>query len=113
MAKPATYTPEQTESIRKTAVERWLGLYPECATPRSVDWPAVLRRITCPALLITADLARGAILAEEGAAALRALVPQLQIAHIPGAGHNIRREQFARFMEVVRAFLAEHTKAAR
>jgi N-formylmaleamate deformylase len=75
--------------------------------PRSVDWPAVLRRITCPALLITADLARGAILTEEGANALRALVPQLQIAHIPGAGHNIRREQFDRFMEVVRAFLGE------
>jgi pimeloyl-ACP methyl ester carboxylesterase len=75
--------------------------------PRSVDWPAVLRRISCPALLITADPARGAILSEEGAATLRAFVPQLQIAHIPGAGHNIRREQFDRFMQVVRAFLVE------
>jgi pimeloyl-ACP methyl ester carboxylesterase len=71
-----------------------------------VDWPAVLRRITCPALLITADPARGAILTEEGANVLRAFVPQLQIAHIAGAGHNIRREQFGRFVEVVRAFLA-------
>jgi pimeloyl-ACP methyl ester carboxylesterase len=75
------------------------------ATPRTVDWPAVLRRITCPALLITADTDRGAVLTKEGANALRALVPQLQIAHIPGAGHNIRREQFDRFIEVVRAFL--------
>jgi pimeloyl-ACP methyl ester carboxylesterase len=74
---------------------------------RAVDWPATLRRITCPALLITADLAQGAILAEDGAAALQSLVPQLQIAHIPGAGHSIRREQFFRYMEVVRAFLAE------
>jgi N-formylmaleamate deformylase len=81
-------------------------------TPRKVDWPAVVRRITCPALLITADPARGAILTEEDANALRALVPQLQIAHIPGAGHNIRREQFGRFLEVVRAFLAGQTVPA-
>lgn len=74
--------------------------------PRTVDWPTVLRRITCPALLITADTARGAILTEEGAAALHGFVPQLQVAHIPDAGHNIRREQFERFMQVVRAFLA-------
>jgi N-formylmaleamate deformylase len=81
-------------------------------TPRSVDWPAVVRRITCPALLITADPARGAILAEEDANALRVLVPQLEIAYIPGAGHNIRREQFGRFIEVVRAFLAEQGEPA-
>ncbi len=81
-------------------------------TPRSVDWLAVVRRITCPALLITADTDRGAILTEDGANALRALVPQLRIAHIPGAGHNIRREQFARFMKAVRAFLAEQAAQA-
>lgn len=82
------------------------------ATPRSVDWPSVLRRITCPALLITADPARGAVLNEAGAAALRTLVPQLEIAHIERAGHNIRREQFERFMEVARAFLASFTMRA-
>jgi pimeloyl-ACP methyl ester carboxylesterase len=75
-------------------------------TPQSVDWQAILPRITCPALVIISDPARGAILTPEGAAALQVLVPQLQIAHIPGAGHNIRREQFDRFIEVVRAFLA-------
>ena len=73
----------------------------------NVDWPAVLRRITCPALLITADPERGAIVTEESAAALKALVPHLQIAHVPGAGHNIRRDQFAWYMDVVRGFLAD------
>jgi len=71
-----------------------------------IDWPATLRRIACPALVITADPTRGAALREDGLAALQAQVPQLETAHIPGAGHNIRREQFARYMEVVRAFLA-------
>lgn len=75
-------------------------------TPRSVDWQAILPRITCPALVITADPARGAVLTEDGALALQGLVPQLQIVHIPGVGHNIRREQFDRFIEVVRSFLA-------
>jgi N-formylmaleamate deformylase len=72
-----------------------------------LDWPATLRRITCPALLIAADPAQGAIITEESAASLRALVPQLQVAQIAAAGHSIRRDQFDRYMEVVRAFLRE------
>jgi pimeloyl-ACP methyl ester carboxylesterase len=80
------------------------------ATP--LDWQAILRRITCPALLITADPERGAIVTEEGAEAIQALVPQLRIVHISGAGHNGRREQFDRYMDVVRTFLAEVTAHA-
>jgi N-formylmaleamate deformylase len=72
----------------------------------SLDWPATLGRITCPVLLITGDPALGSALSPEGAAALQAMVPQVQVTHIAGAGHNIRREQFARYMEVVRDFLA-------
>jgi pimeloyl-ACP methyl ester carboxylesterase len=67
----------------------------------NVDWQVVLRRITCPALLITADPERGAIITDASAAELEALVPHLEIAHVPGAGHNIRRDQFARYMELV------------
>jgi len=73
-----------------------------------VDWQAVLARITCPALLIASDPERGGIVTPENAIALKQLVPHLEIAHIPEAGHNIRRDQFARYMEVVRTFLAEH-----
>jgi N-formylmaleamate deformylase len=72
-----------------------------------VDWQATLSRITCPALLITADPERGAIVTPEGAAQLQALIPQLQVAHIAGAGHSIRREQFDQYLSVVRTFLAE------
>jgi hypothetical protein len=57
--------------------------------------------------LITGDPQRGAIVTDESAAMLEALVPHLQIAHIPGAGHSIRRDQFGRYMEVVRGFLAD------
>jgi N-formylmaleamate deformylase len=72
-----------------------------------ISWPETMRRITCPTLLITADPERGAIVTEESAAALKALVPHLEIAHIPEAGHSIRRDQLARFIDVSRAFLSE------
>ena len=72
-----------------------------------VDWQAILSRITCPTLLITADPERGAMVTTEGAAHLKSLIPQLHVVHIPEAGHNIRREQPAPYMEAVRAFLSQ------
>jgi N-formylmaleamate deformylase len=77
--------------------------------PGTVDWQATLRRISCPALLITADPALGAIVSEQDAAAIKGLVPQLRIAHIPGAGHSVRREQFVRYIDIVHTFLVEVT----
>lgn len=74
--------------------------------PRHVDWSSILPRITCPALLITADPDLGAIVTPEGSTALQALVPHLETAHIPRASHNIRRDQFGPYLDVVRGFLA-------
>jgi N-formylmaleamate deformylase len=71
------------------------------------DWKAALPKITCPALLITGDPARGAIVTPEAATALQKLVPQLRVANIPNSGHSIRRDQFARYLDVVRGFLKE------
>ena len=72
-----------------------------------VNFPALLRQITCPVLLITADPERGAILADDDVAELQKSVPHLKREHIPGAGHNVRREQFARYMEIVGTFLSQ------
>ena len=77
----------------------------------SVDWPAVLRRITCPALLITGDPERGAIVTDESASALKTLAPHLEIAHVPESGHNIRRDQFDRYLEVVRGYLTDRRES--
>ncbi|MEZ4865435.1 MAG: alpha/beta hydrolase [Caldilineaceae bacterium] len=71
----------------------------------AVDWPATVKQITCPTLLITADPEQGAIVSAEAAAAFQAILPQAQVEHIPDAGHSIRREQFARYMAVVQEFL--------
>lgn len=70
------------------------------------NFPELLKQITCPSLLITADPERGAILTDEDVAALQKSVPQIKREHIPGAGHNIRREQFSRYMEIVNTFLS-------
>jgi len=78
-------------------------------TGAPVDWGATLRGVTCPALLISADPSQGALITAEGAAALQALIPHLRVAHIPGAGHSIRREQFARYLDTVLIFLGEVT----
>ena len=72
-----------------------------------IVWDELLPRITCPALVITADLSRGAALTPTGVDALKALVPQLQVKHIEGAGHSIRREQFAQYMQVLQNYLSE------
>lgn len=77
-----------------------------------IDWDQVLRNITCPALLLYADPERGGGVTAERAAEMQGLVPQLQTVHISGAGHNIRREQFARYMDAVSNFLAETTKGS-
>ena len=71
----------------------------------AVDFPTLLGQITCPVLLITAAPERGAILSDEDVAELQKSVPHLKEAHIPGAGHNIRREQFSQYMEILQAFL--------
>jgi pimeloyl-ACP methyl ester carboxylesterase len=73
---------------------------------RSIDWQALLPRISCPALLITADPALGGLVTTERAEALQSIIPQLQIEHIAQAGHSIRHDQFDKYLNVVQAFLA-------
>ncbi len=69
-----------------------------------VVWDELLPRVTCPVLALTADLTRGA-LTPIGVDRLKALVPHVRVEQIAGAGHSIHREQFERYVDVVRAFL--------
>jgi len=71
-----------------------------------VDWPALLPKIACPALLITADNDRGAMVTPEAAREMQGMIGGLEVVHVPGAGHSIRREQFAAYIDAVRGFLA-------
>lgn len=70
-------------------------------------WRDTVRRITCPVLLVTADTDRGAIVTPEIAAEATHLWRTGKVVHIPGAGHNIRRENYEPYRAAVTAFLAE------
>jgi N-formylmaleamate deformylase len=70
-------------------------------------WRDTVRRITCPVLLITADPERGAIVTPAIAAEAQTLWRTGKVVHIPGAGHNIRRENYEPYRAAVTAFLAE------
>jgi pimeloyl-ACP methyl ester carboxylesterase len=70
------------------------------------DFPDLVKKITCPALLISADPGLGAILTKRDVAQLKEFVPHLQVAHIDGAGHNIRRDQFNPYMDAVKTYLS-------
>ncbi|NIM93088.1 MAG: alpha/beta fold hydrolase [Anaerolineales bacterium] len=69
------------------------------------DFHTLLGQITCPVLLITGDPELGAIVTDEDVAELQEFVPHLQRVHIPGTGHNIRREQYSQYLETLQKFL--------
>jgi pimeloyl-ACP methyl ester carboxylesterase len=85
-----------------------LNFFDQLRDPR-IEWPALLRNVQCPALLIIGDPEAGAIVTQNAALLLEAHVPQLRVAHVAGAGHSIRRDQFASYLQVVRPFFAEMT----
>ncbi len=70
-------------------------------------WQETVRAIRCPTLLVTADPERGAIVTPAIASEACALNPLLRAVYIPGAGHNIRRENHPQFIAAVREFLKE------
>lgn len=71
------------------------------------DFRSKLGGIYCPTLLLTANQTRGSILKPEDVSDLVQLIPQTKVIHFPNAGHNIRRDQFSSYMDVVNAFLKE------
>jgi pimeloyl-ACP methyl ester carboxylesterase len=116
-------TPEQVIAERKAEQPAWdEEEFPDWAVAKfqvspdvgqfdpatiSVSWQETARAIRCPTLLITADVAKGAIVTPEMAAEAQRINPNIQVAHFPAAGHNIRREDFAAYLAAVRSFLAE------
>jgi pimeloyl-ACP methyl ester carboxylesterase len=59
-------------------------------------------------LLVTGDADRGAIITPDIAEQARQLNPNLEVVHLAGAGHNIRRERSDAFGREVRDFLERH-----
>jgi pimeloyl-ACP methyl ester carboxylesterase len=73
----------------------------------SINFPHLLKQVTCPALFISSDVAKGAASGKKDITRIKEMLPHMQTVHVADAGHNIRREQFARYMTVVQNFLAD------
>lgn len=71
-------------------------------------WQEVVSKIKCPGLLVTADAQSGAIITPETAAEVSRLWKKVKVVHIPGAGHNIRRDQFEAYKNEVVPFLEKY-----
>ena len=90
---------------RPEALAQMTGLGP--------PWREVVAQIQCPTLLITGDAevqsaaGLGAIVTPQAAEEALGLLRDGRMAHIAGAGHNIRREGFDGYMEAALAFLRE------
>jgi pimeloyl-ACP methyl ester carboxylesterase len=71
-------------------------------------WQELLAKVTCPVLIIYGEETLGAIVSDvEAREAQRILGDQGEVLQIKGAGHNVRREQFQTFMNVVTRFLRD------
>ena len=73
----------------------------------NVAWQEDFRGIRSPTLLIHGESDRGSMVSQEQAREACELNPVIRSVRIPGAGHNVRRENFADVLLAVRSFLAE------
>lgn len=67
----------------------------------------VASKVKVPTLLIMGDRDMGSIVSTEVAEKLAGLMPELQVAHLKGANHDIRRAKFDKYMQALKTFLTE------
>jgi pimeloyl-ACP methyl ester carboxylesterase len=71
---------------------------------RNLDFQSLFHHISCPAILFSAEGSKAAAKPAD-IIELKKMIPHLQEVHFDGAGHNIRREQFEKYVETVQTFL--------
>lgn len=69
------------------------------------DWRINISKIQCPALLIYADGDGDGMLKQSVVDKILSENACFQASHIPDAGHNVRREQFERYMAALKDFI--------
>lgn len=73
--------------------------------PETPKWQDLADKITCPTLMLTGDIDKGALVTPAVAIKALRIMPKVQWAHVPGAGHCIRYEKYATFITMVQSFL--------
>jgi len=114
-------SPEQLVAVANTERSRWseldrqywveaklqfnLNILADGPISAIPPWQDAMDAIECPVLLVTADPDMGAFVTREVSREAMRLLRAGKVVHIPGAGHNIRREQYESYREAVVAFL--------
>ena len=89
-----------------TWIEAKRQVQPEAADDLStIGWGSVVAAIDCPALLVHGEPELGGIVTDDVARRIVELNGHVINRPIEGAGHNIHREAFDAFIDVLRAFL--------
>jgi pimeloyl-ACP methyl ester carboxylesterase len=71
-------------------------------------WREQLGQIQCPLLLVTGEAELGGIIHADLAQTILSLTHRGHLAHIPGAGHGIHREQYEAFRDAVVPFFRQY-----
>ena len=119
-----TLSPEERRALAREANPSWseedrelwidsrvqfdLSLLDGLRRRPATDWRDIARQITCPVLLVTADPERGALVSAAAAREAAGLLRAGQVVRIEGAGHNIRRDNYAQYRDAVLPFLRAH-----
>ena len=91
--------PAWVQSNRQVSADALTGL-------KYQDWRHNVAKVQCDALLIYGDEKLGGMLKQPVVDEIIGRNEVFRAAHIKGAGHNIRREQFEAFLNVLKRELA-------
>lgn len=97
-------------SITATARPVFTELRAEAEADLDADRITPLAAIQSPILLVYGDLDQGGMVVPADAHRLASTLPRARIAHIPGAGHTLHRDQSDAFLTMVLPFLEEHAE---
>jgi len=98
--------PDWPDAEYATWIESKRQVQSEAADDLStIGWGSVIAAIDCPTLLVHGEPDRGGIITDDVARRIVELNDRVINRPIEGAGHNIHREDFDSFIDVVRAFL--------
>ena len=98
--------PDWPDAEYATWIESKRQVQPDAADDLStVGWSSVVASIDCPTLLVHGEPDRGGIVTDDVAQRVAELNDRVSCRRLDGTGHNIHREDFEHFIEIVRDFL--------
>jgi pimeloyl-ACP methyl ester carboxylesterase len=102
-----SWTAEELEHLTDAKQQMSVNNALSIVAINATSWQEVLRRITCPLLIIAADPAKGGIVTDAIATEAAQLWQKGQLVRLANAGHNVHNDQREKYIEALKAFLAQ------